>query len=233
MNILCLIPARGGSKRVPGKNIRMLGGMPLITWTIKAAQESGVVGDIIVSTDEREIAKVAQEYGASVPGLRPLELASDTSSSVDVALHALDQYEAQHDSVDGLLLLQPTSPFRSASTICRAVAMFEAYRGVRSVVSVKEANPHPAWCVQVEDGNEVKPLFGWDKFSLRSQDLEKIYALNGAVYLVSPEKLRTHRRFMTPDSVLLPLSNGIESIDIDTELDWQVAETVLRSSLYF
>jgi N-acylneuraminate cytidylyltransferase/CMP-N,N'-diacetyllegionaminic acid synthase len=209
----------------------MLGSMPLIAWSINAAQESGVVQDIIVSTDEKKISDLARKYGAYVPGLRPAELATDTASSVDVALHALDLYESIHGRVDGLLLLQPTSPFRSANTIRRAVTIFEAYQGARSVISVKHADPHPAWCVKAGMDNSVEPLFGWDNLAKRSQDIDEVYALDGSIYLVKPDILRSHGRFVMPDSILLTSDIEVESIDIDTELDWLIAETILRSNL--
>ena len=113
MKILALIPARGSSKRLPGKNTKLLGGLPLIVWTIRAAKESGCCTQVMVSTDDPEIAAVARDFGAEVPWLRPPELATDTASSVDVALHAIANCGAGSHTIDGLLLLQPTSPFRS------------------------------------------------------------------------------------------------------------------------
>jgi N-acylneuraminate cytidylyltransferase/CMP-N,N'-diacetyllegionaminic acid synthase len=158
-------------------------------------------------------------------------LATDTASSVDVALHVLDLHESMHGRVDGLLLLQPTSPFRTADTIRRAVTMFEAYQGARSVISVKCADPNPAWCVRAGTDNSVEPLFGWDNLAKRSQDIDKVYALDGSIYLVRPDILRSRGRFVMPESVLLTSGVEVESIDIDTELDWLIAETILRSNL--
>lgn len=228
MRLLALIPARGGSKRVPGKNIKNLGGLPLIAWTLRAAHDSGVCGAVVVSTDDEAIAAVAREHGADVPGLRPAELASDTAGSVDVALHALDRYEAAHGPVDGLLLLQPTSPFRTADTIRRGAALFAKTHGRRSVVSVSPAPSHPAWCFRTTpDGME--PFLGWEAINHRSQDLEPAWALNGALYLISPARLREVRRFLTPDTLPLVMDDPREAIDIDTPEDWARAEARLAS----
>ena len=119
MKILALILARGGSKRIAGKNIRKLGGKPLIQWSIDVAKRTPEIDDILISTDDEVIAEVAINQGLSIPWLRPKELSTDTATSVDAALHALDWYEKQSGMVDGLLLLQPTSPFRKKSTIQR------------------------------------------------------------------------------------------------------------------
>ena len=127
MRILALITARGGSKRLPGKNIRPLGGKPLIVWSIDVAKDSLEICDILVSTDDSAIAAVCEKAGAYVPWLRPAELAIDTASSVDVALHALDWYEAEKGAVDGLLLLQPTSPFRTQATVQRGIELFSQH----------------------------------------------------------------------------------------------------------
>jgi CMP-N-acetylneuraminic acid synthetase len=124
MKILALITARGGSKRLPGKNIKLLGSKPLILWSIDVAKNNLDICDILVSTDNPAIAEISREAGAKVPWLRPSELATDNASSVDVALHALDWYEASKGSVDGILLLQPTSPFRTPETVPRGIELF-------------------------------------------------------------------------------------------------------------
>ena len=125
MKILALVTARGGSVRLPGKNIRLLGGKPLIYWSIETAQGIPEIIEILVSTDDESIAEASRETGALVPWLRPRELATNEASSVDVALHALNWYEAERTVVDGLLLLQPTSPFRSRNTVLNGISLFE------------------------------------------------------------------------------------------------------------
>ncbi len=221
MKILAVIPARGGSKRLPGKNIKVLGGRPLIAWTIDEAHASGVLQGIVVSTDDPAIAEVASMHGASVPGLRPEHLATDTAGSVDVVLHALDLYEAEHGCVDGVMLLQPTSPFRTRNSIRRALELFSSEPS-RAVVSVCSAAAHPAWCFRLGEGS-LEPFLGWDFLSQRSQDLPPAYTLDGSIYLISPRLLRETRRFVMPGVVPMIIEDAFESLDIDTPDDWQMA----------
>lgn len=227
MKILALIPARGGSKRLPGKNVKPLGGLPLIGWTIRAAQDSSCCTSIVVSTDDPIIAQCAIDHGVSVPHLRPPELATDTASSLDVALHVLDDYEQQHGPVDGLLLLQPTSPFRKSTTIRQGVELFSKAGGHRPVVSVSAASSHPAWCFR-STIEGMQPFLGWDAIGQRSQDLEPAWTLNGAFYLTPPSRLRVDRSFLTVDTLPLHMHDPLESIDIDTPFDWAMAEAALK-----
>lgn len=224
MRILALVPARGGSKRVPRKNVRALLDVPLIVWTLRTARESGVCTDIVVSTDDGEIAEIAHRWGAEVL-MRPPELATDTAGSVDVALHALDQVSGP--TVEGLLLLQPTSPFRMSASLQRAVAMFSEDPHRAPVISVSPATPHPAWCFTIE-GERLQPVQGWIGLEKRSQDLTPAYALNGSVYLVAPATLRSRRAFLTVDARPLVMENPLEAVDIDTPEDWAMAEAVAR-----
>lgn len=227
MKILALIPARGGSKRLPRKNLKMLGNAPLIAWTIRAAQQSQACVDIMVSTDDPEIAEVSRRYGAYVPGLRPDELATDTASSVDVTLHALATYEDNHGAVDGLLLLQPTSPFRTANSICAIVEKFRSDPERHAIVSVSAAGTHPAWCFKISS-DAMAPFFGWDGINRRSQDLEPVFALNGALYLVTPQDLRRTKAFVFEGIKPFLMNEPTEGHDIDTPLDWAVAEAIMR-----
>jgi CMP-N-acetylneuraminic acid synthetase len=229
MKILALVPARGGSKRLPGKNTRVLGGKPLIEWSIQAAQGIPEIVDIVISTDDDGIGEIARKAGASVPWLRPAALATDEASSVDVALHALDYYEALHGPVDGLLLLQPTSPFRSRETVLRGLEMFRLH-AFRSVVGVSQASTHPLWCFRI-DGVSMKPFVERSQADLRAQVLPPAYALNGAFYLISPAELRASRSFCNEGTMPLVMDAPIESVDIDTETDWQWAEYLLGPAL--
>ncbi len=227
MRILALIPARGGSKRLPGKNIRALGGKPLITWSIDVARDIADISDILVSTDDPVIAEIASAAGALVPWLRPLELASDTASSIDVCLHALDWYENKKGAVDGLLLLQPTSPFRGRASVLRGIELFRANHG-RSVAGVSPAQSHPMWCFRIE-GGAMHPYCGKAGLTLRSQDLERAYVVNGAFYLAAPAELKKLRSFFGDDSVPLVMDEAAASIDIDTDWDWLMAESLILS----
>ena len=222
MKILALITARGGSKRIPGKNIRPLGGRPLIVWSIDVAKGIPEICDILVSTDDATIADVARNSGALVPWLRPAELASDTATSVDVALHALDWYESENGAVDGLLLLQPTSPFRSRDTVLRGIRQFRLHQQ-RLVVGISLAESHPMWCFQV-DGETMRPFIDGGSLHLRSQDLPPAYVDNGVFYLLTPDDLRRSKSFYSDDMIPLEIEKPEESIDIDTEWDWNYAE---------
>lgn len=224
MKILALITARGGSKRVPGKNVRLLGGLPLLAWSINAAKGIPEICDILVSTDDENIAATARSAGALVPWLRPSELSGDTATSVDVALHALDWYETNTAKVDGLLLLQPTSPFRSHNTLVRGNAAFETGHR-RPVVGVSPAQSHPLWCFRIDDGRLI-PFCEESGLHLRSQNLPPAYVVNGALYLIAPEDLRRRKSFYSDDMIPLPMEDPREGIDIDTEWDWKIAEAI-------
>ena len=225
MKILAIIPARAGSKRLPGKNIRMLGGKPLIVWSIDVAKDIQEICDILVTTDDPAIASVCADAGALVPWLRPAALATDTASSIDVALHALDWYEDTHGHVDGLMLLQPTSPFRRASTINQAIALFSNNKR-RPVIGVSTAISHPYWCYRIE-GNTLLPFIGIESLPpKRSQDLPPAVVVNGAMYLAGPEYLRNKRSFFGAEACPLFIADPDESLDIDTAQDFLIAECI-------
>lgn len=229
MNILGLIPARGGSKRIPGKNVKLLGGLPLIAWTIRAAIASAKCSQVVVSTDDENIASVSRQFGATVPSLRPAQLATDVSTSVDVALYELEKHERAYGPVDGLLLLQPTSPFRTSQSINDAVDLYSVEEGHKAIVSVSRAPVHPAWCFRLEKYGMV-PYLGRDILKKRSQDLEAAYTLNGAIYLISPSQLRSGKSFLHADAIPFIMESGPEVLDIDTESDWLMAEFFLGIS---
>lgn len=225
MNILTVVLARGGSKRLPGKNIRLLGGKPLIVWSIDAARAVPEIDAILVSTDDPAIGAVCAEAGALVPWLRPAALATDTASSVDAVLHALDWYEARHGVVDGVLLLQPTSPFRSSDTLRRGIELFGANER-RPVVGVSPCASHPMWAMKLA-GHYLEPFLPAQSLVTRSQDLPAAYAINGAFYLISPSELRAGRSFIGVHTVPLIIESAREALDIDTAWDWAMAETAL------
>jgi len=224
--LLAIVPARGGSKRLPRKNVLLFGGKPLIAWTIDAAHESRCFVDVLVSTDDAEIADAARARGALVPWLRPAEFASDTARSIDVVLHALDWYERECRTVAGLMLLQPTSPFRTALTIRNAADCFFELGADTPVVSVSPAETQPAWTFYVE-GSRMRPFCGWDSLKLRSQELHPVYTLNGAIYVSTPARLRDTQSFFAEDMHPLIMSDRAESQDIDTSEDWERAVRLL------
>lgn len=227
MRLLALITARGGSKRLPGKNIRLLGGKPLLVWSIDVVDGIPEICDILVSTDDPAIAALSTAAGAYVPWLRPEELSTDTASSVDVALHALEWYEAEKGPIDGLILLQPTSPFRTKATVQRGIELFRK-NGHQSVLGVSPTKAHPMWTLRIEAGYLVPYMkeHGLDK---RSQDLPSAYVVNGSFYLVAPAELRAHRTFGGNKSLALLIESPIEALDIDTDFDWLCAMTYLNA----
>ena len=228
-SVLAVIPARAGSKRLPGKNVRQLAGLPLIVWTIRTALASGVFDGILVSTDDAAIAALAIEYGASAPWLRPSEISTDNATSVDVVLHALSTWEsAEGAPVDSVMLLQPTSPFRSVETIRRAVDLHIQAANV-PVVSVCPAKAHPAWCFLVNAEGHMRGYVDNGERPARSQDLSPVYQLNGSVYLATAHDLRHERSFFSPRTRALVVMPPEESIDIDDAWDWQLAECIAAS----
>jgi len=225
MKILALIPARGGSKRLPGKNIRILSDKPLIVWSIDAAKGIPEICDILVSTDSSEIAEISKESGVLVPWLRPADLATDTASSVDVAIHALDWYEAEKGAVDGILLLQPTSPFRTKKTIRKGIMLFAKHE-LKPVVGVSPTHAHPMWTLKME-GDYLVPYMQEHGFESRSQDLPPAYVVNGSFYLISPKELHTFKSFFGSKTVPLLIESPQEALDIDTEWDFKIAGKVV------
>ncbi|MDO8652473.1 MAG: acylneuraminate cytidylyltransferase family protein [Undibacterium sp.] len=219
MRILALIPARGGSKRLPGKNIRLLGGRPLIERTIDIVNNLSQICEVLISTDDPAIAVICKAAGANVPWLRPFELSTDTASSVDVALHALDWYESEKGAVDGLLLLQPTSPYRTRETVLTGIGLFQEHG--RTVIAVSEVKVHPSRCFSIVRSS-IRPYCQKDNHE------EPAYAANGSFYLISPNSLRKNRAFFDVNTVPIIINSPKESLDIDTELDWVLAENLLE-----
>ena len=221
MRILALITARGGSKRLPGKNIRLLGGKPLIVWSIDVAKDIPEICDILVSTDDQTIASVCKDADALVPWLRPAELSSDTASSVDAALHALDWYEAEKGAVDGILLLQPTSPFRTQTTILQGIELFRK-NDHQPILGVSPTHAHPMWALKM-DGDCLVPFMQEHGLGMRSQDLPPVYVVNGSFYLISPSELRENKSFVGKKTIPLIIASPLEALDIDTEWDFKMA----------
>lgn len=221
-NVLGLIPARGGSKGIPGKNIKKLGGRPLLSWTIDAALEAVVIDSVVVSTDDEKIADTARRHGAQVPFMRPKKLAADTTPGVEVALHALEQ---QTDA-DVLVLLQPTSPFRSTQDIDDAVTMWS--RGDGPVVSVCETPKSPFWMFTLDEHEKLEPVISNRPSVTNRQGLPTTYVLNGAIYVVSRSYLETQRKLVgrSTRAYIMPSER---SVDLDTEIDWAFAECLLST----
>lgn len=222
-SFLAIIPARGGSKRLPRKNVLDLAGKPLIAWTIQAAKNSKYIDHFVVSTDDSEISEISKKIGAEVL-TRPAELATDTASSVDVVLHAIG---AQNQSYDYVILLQPTSPLRVAEHIDEAIELlFE--KSANAVISVCETNHSPLWA------NTLPENGGMDNFSReevkgkRSQDLPIFYQLNGAIYLVSSASLKQSKSFIQAKNSYAYIMSKKDSVDIDSDLDFEFVSLLIN-----
>lgn len=226
MKTLYVIPARGGSKGIPHKNIRPLAGKPLIGYSVDVAQQLADDADICVTTDDPAIAAVVEAMGLKVPFLRPAELATDKSGTYEVLLHALDFYEQRGIHYDCLVLLQPTSPLRTADDVRRAMALYSD--DIDMVVTVKEAASNPYYNCYETDADGYLTISKGDGSFTRRQDAPKVWEYNGAVYVINTASLRRcplgqfRRRRMSE-------MDAARSVDLDTELDWLVAEKMMES----
>ncbi len=223
---LAVIPARSGSKGVAGKNIRLLLSKPLIVYTIEAAQRAKTIDKIIISTDDKEIARVCGRHGAEVPFMRPKPLARGNTPMLPVLQHAVKYLkEKQSYKADIVVLLQPTSPLRKSHHIDMAVRKLLNTKA-DSAVTFCEAAPSPYWFSKIVRGRVVPFLPSGDKYT-RRQDLPKLYEMNGAVYATRYDCLMRQRRILGKDTRPILMSRE-ESINIDTELDLKIAEALLR-----
>ena len=219
MKILALIPARAGSKRINKKNKRMLLGQPLISWTIKTAKKVKELSDIYVSTDDDKITKICKKLKVKVPWKRPKRLCTDGASSDDVVLHFINWYEKKISKFDGLLLLQPTSPFRKKGSIEKAIKLFKQNIN-KTVIGFSPLR-----------SKELGALFFLNKRSkkvIKPSSSANLLKLNGSIYLSSPKNIRKYKSFFKPHILPLIQTSKEESIDLDTEEDWIFAKRLKR-----
>ncbi len=218
--VLGVIPARGGSKGVPGKNIRHVGGKPLIAWTIEAGQTSKIIDRVVLSSDDLEIISVAQKHNCDVPFVREPQLAEDTTPTIDVVLDALDRCPAY----EWVVLLQPTSPLRTSQDIDQAIERCVALNAP-SCVSVCLAQESPYWMFTLDHNTHLAALLP-DQAATRRQDLPPVYSLNGAIYVANAEWLKRERTFLASETVAyeMPVER---SLDIDTEFDFLQLKFIL------
>lgn len=220
---LTIIPARGGSKRLPKKNILDLKGKPLISYTIEAAINSEKLKDIYVSSDSDEILTLARNYNCNTLK-RPDSLATDSATTFDAAKHLIDNISKKYEY---LVLLQPTSPLRNEMHINDAVDLIEN-NNIDSVVSVCEVDHSPLWCNTLSKNNSMDNFISEDIKNNRSQDLEKYYRLNGAIYICRITRLLEDKTFLFKDNILAYIMNRMSSIDIDEEIDFIIAKSILE-----
>ncbi|MCW3071613.1 MAG: N-acylneuraminate cytidylyltransferase [Bacteroidetes bacterium] len=222
MKILYFIPARGGSKGLPGKNIKELGGKPLIAHSIEAALKAEHKGKVVVSTDDAQIAAIAKQFGAEVPALRPKNLAEDSTPTMDVLLHFLEAESKNNNTYDVVVLLQPTSPLRSKEDIDNAFMAFEK-NNAAAVVSVCECDHHPLWANELPENLSMKGFLKKEVAGKNRQQLPKYYMLNGAIYLAKTDHILSQKNFLGDDTTAYVMPRE-RSVDIDSEADFVLAE---------
>jgi CMP-N,N'-diacetyllegionaminic acid synthase len=231
MRILGLIPARGGSKGIPRKNIRLLGGKPLLQYTAEAALASAKLSRVVLTTEDEEIAEVGRRLGVEVPFLRPAGLALDHTPSLPVVQHAVRTLEAEGDAFDAICLLQPTTPMRSAVDIDACIELFERSRpdAVISVLEVPaEYNPH--WVYFQKADGSLHLSTGDETIIPRRQELPAAYHRNGAVFVTRRETLMEKNSLYGDRLIGYPMDPA-RSVNIDTEKDWERARRLLESPL--
>ena len=219
---LAIIPARGGSKRLPRKNLLDLCGKPLIAWSIEAALKSKYISKVIVSSDDEEILNIAKEYKADFIK-RPDELASDTATTFDALKHTLENV----GKYDYVVLLQPTSPLRSEKHIDEAIELLEE-KSADAIISVCEMEHSPLWSNILDENLDMSNFLRDEVLNKRSQDLPKYYRLNGAIYICKTEELLENKGFFIKENIYAYKMDKKHSVDIDEEIDFVIAEKLMQ-----
>lgn len=218
---LAIILARGGSKRLPRKNILNLAGKPLIAWTIEAAKNSNYIDQVIVSSDDDEIINIAIEYGSKTIK-RPSVLASDTSTSFEAIKHTLDNV----GNYNYIILLQPTSPLRTTKQIDEAIELLDIKKA-DAIISVSEMEHSPLWSNTLPDDGNMRNFLRDEVKNSRSQDFLQYFRLNGAIYLCTIDKLLEEKSFMLKENIYAYQMDRQSSIDIDFKIDFKIAEVLM------
>lgn len=228
--ILVLIPARGGSKGLPGKNIKPLLGKPLIAWTIEQAKASKYVDRIITSTDDKKIAEISEKYGAIAPFLRPQEFARDDSKGIDVILHAMEWLKINNKPSDLIMCLQPTSPLRTSEDIDNAIELLFSKRA-QSIISVCETEHHPYWANILPEDKCMRNFIRKEAINKNRQELVPFYRLNGAIFLSYWSYVEKFKGFFGNETYAYVMP-AERSIDIDKEFDLKIAEFLLSNKFF-
>lgn len=224
--VTALIPARGGSKRLPRKNVKLLGDKPLIAWSIEAAKASKYIDRVIVSTDDEEIKQVSEQYGAQVPFLRPEHLSNDYASSFDVIKHAICFLQLDQPN-ELIVLLQPTSPLRLVSELDTALEFFIA-KNAKGIVSISETEHSPMWSNTLPENGCMSDFIRPEVQGKRSQDLPRFFRLNGSIYIYETLSLLEQAKMFFDENVYGFETSLETAVDIDTALDFLVAETIIK-----
>jgi CMP-N,N'-diacetyllegionaminic acid synthase len=228
---LGIIPARGGSKRLPNKNIKKLINKPLIAYTIEAAKDCPYIDELMVTTDSMKIKKIAEKYGVNVPFLRPKHLATDTASSFDTVKHTINFYKYKlNRKFDYFILLQPTSPLRTTKNIDAAMHfLFE--KKADAVISISKMEHNPLKSNTVPKNLSLKNFQPDHVKNKRMQDLETYYRENGAIYILNIDRFLREKTYFIKDNIFGYIMKQRHSIDIDTKLDFLFAETIIKNGL--
>lgn len=229
--MLAIIPARGGSKGIPGKNIRMLCGKPLIAHSIEVALACNSIDRVIVSTDDEEIAKVAREYEAEIPFMRPKELAQDNSIAIDAYLYTIERLNNEFgEQYQEFTVLLPTSPLRIPEDIDNAVELFKS-KDADTVLTFAEMSHPPVWAVKIHPDGTLQNYFDIDMELKNRQELEVGYMPNGSIYVFKYSLLKDKYTIYS-DKTYAYVMPPERSVDIDTEIDFKFAEFLMRSRTY-
>jgi len=224
-SVIAIIPARGGSKSIPQKNIIPFAGAPLISWTISEAKNSVYVDEVVVSTDSKEIADISLEYGAKIPFFRPANLSQDRSETSDTLLHAINFFEGQKKFFDILLLLEPTSPIRSKNDIDNALKKFSKnLKKSHSLITIAENHVHPNIHFYLKDLNHLQ-RYEKSKIISRRQDLDKTYSPFGGIYISSVEDFKKNKTFYTKKTLYYKLG-AFQAYEVDEPHDLPSSEAV-------
>jgi len=223
--ILAIIPARGGSKRLPRKNILDLAGKPLIAWSIEAALSSKYIDRVIVSTDDEEIAGISRKYGADLPFMRPNKLATDESSSVNVVLHAINMLKEKGEGYEYIILLQPTSPLRTKKHIDDVIELLIAKKA-ECIVSICEVDHPIEWTGVLPDSQSMNSFFPKKLQGKRSQDFQTRYRINGAIYIVNAKQALEQKSLILNELSYGYIMQRKDSVDIDEDIDFKIAEVI-------
>ena len=232
---IALIPARSGSKRLPGKNIKLLRGIPLIAYTIQSALDSNLFSEVIVSTDSREISDIAIKWGASVPALRPIEYAGDESPDIEWVLHSVNNMISTPKSlIDCIAILRPTSPLRSEDTIVKAFELFQEAESMDSLRAMEITNTHPGKMWRLGDDNRATPFLSQIDQKIPTHDrptqsLEKLWIQNASLEFIRFRSL-VESKTISGKKVFGYIMPGLEGLDVNTQFDWDYLENLVNTN---
>jgi N-acylneuraminate cytidylyltransferase/CMP-N,N'-diacetyllegionaminic acid synthase len=228
--VLAIIPAREGSKGLPGKNIRLMCGKPLLVWSIESALQCSLIDDIVVSTDSPKYAEIAKQYGALVPYLRSKALSTDKASSVDVILDACEQMKKIGKNYTVIVLLEPTSPIRRKEDLYKGIDIV-CSGDSSAVVSVARCkSSHPAFLYRKNEGDKLMPYLNEDPTNIRRQDIDELFYLDGSFYVSTVSELKSRKTFYHNETKGIEVSEA-GAWEIDSEIDFLVVESIMEALL--